>query len=55
MKFKAVMRTLTISAFVFLGVAGAVGSANAAATHAGCTVTATTVCPDGSDGGAGNG
>jgi hypothetical protein len=55
MSFKAVMRTLTISAFVSLGVVGAAGTAavaNAAAVHAD-TCTASTACPD--DGGAGNG
>jgi hypothetical protein len=51
MKLKATMRTLTISAFLFLGVAGAAGTV--AVTHAGqSTPAATTVL---ADGGAGNG
>lgn len=57
MNFKVVMRTLTISAFVSLGVVGAAGTAavaNAAAVHAGAS-TVGAACPKGSDGGAGNG
>jgi len=57
MNFKAMLRTLTISAFVFLSVAGAAGTAAVAqadAHPAACVVTPTNVCPDG-DGGAGNG
>jgi hypothetical protein len=57
MAFKVVMRTLTISAFVSLGVVGAAGPAavaNAAAVHADA-YTVSTAYPKGSDGGAGNG
>lgn len=57
MSFKAVMRSLTIGAILFLGVAGTVGTAavaNAAVGHADtCTVTTGTTCPG--DGGTGNG
>ena len=55
MNFKAMIRTLTVSAFLFLSVAGAVGTAAAAAHPNTCTPSATVVCPSGSDGGAGNG
>jgi hypothetical protein len=55
MSIKAMMRTLTITACVTLGVAGTAAVASAAVVHPDtCVATVSIVCPD-TDGGAGNG